>query len=75
MKLRCLNLFLTIIVCLGLSTVAWAGSHGRKADKKVGILLVAFVGAADSMGSGGRSRRTDHRTDGYPFFFCSEAAG
>jgi len=55
--------------------VAWAGSHGRKADKKVGILLVAFVGAADSMGSGGRSRRTDHRTDDYPFFHCSKAAG
>ncbi len=42
MKIKYLNLLLTIIMCLCLSTLAWAGSHGRKADKKVGILLVAF---------------------------------
>ena len=30
--------FMTICLC----AVAWAGSHGHQADKKVGILLVAF---------------------------------
>jgi sirohydrochlorin cobaltochelatase len=34
--------FLAIFIAICLCTVAWAGGHGHKAPKKVGILLVAF---------------------------------
>ena len=34
--------FLAIFIAICLCTVAWADSHGHKAPKKVGILLVAF---------------------------------
>ncbi len=34
--------FLAIFIAISLCTVVWAGGHGHKAPKKVGILLVAF---------------------------------
>lgn len=42
MKKRALISILVILMTFCLCTAAWAGGHGHKAPKKVGILLVAF---------------------------------
>jgi sirohydrochlorin cobaltochelatase len=42
MKYRQFILLLSITVVFSLCTLVWAGGHGHKAPKKVGILLVAF---------------------------------
>jgi sirohydrochlorin cobaltochelatase len=47
MKKRNLILFFAVVLAMNLCAVAWAGSHGQKVPKKVGILLVAF-GSSES---------------------------
>ena len=42
MKKNYLILFLAIFTTISICSAAWAAGHGRKARKKVGILLVAF---------------------------------
>jgi sirohydrochlorin cobaltochelatase len=42
MKRNNLILFPAVLITIGLCAAAWAGGHGHKAPKKVGILLVAF---------------------------------
>ena len=42
MKKNYLILFLVIFATISICSAAWAGGHGHKAPKKVGILLAAF---------------------------------